>query len=412
LYSFFVNSTPFRQPYRSLQTYSHSGFDVVFPYAMGVFGIYLNEKFGPDLTMNIWRGCGRKGPDFLRAIDSALISHTSGEYNLNKAFQEFGVWMLFTGSRSEFAPDGMRFDEAEFYPEIPSDVQSHDEYPLVVTVNQQEPAPESNSNSYVFLNGLDRITGDCFRPMAFAGPATRAGVTPGITLIGIPTDRGAETQVLFSEYSNIIFDTTFVVEPIFADAVIEGILAEHPCHDTVTVDTLSPPGLVAGMTIRLIISGALPSINLPNPSSFRQAIFILTQTSSDWRDYAGLSGIAKYPFAYIVSEESDMQTDIDPIDGQTFLPNSYSLDQNYPNPFNGSAIIRYSLPKRTQVTLDIYNVLGQHVRALVNRVQSPGNHQVAWDARDEAGHNVASGLYFYRLRADQTTLSRSMLFIK
>ncbi len=94
------NATPFKQPFRSLQTFGFFGADGDFPYAMGVFGIYLNEKFGPELTMNIWRGCGRQGPDFLRAIDSALISHTSREYNLNKAYQEFGAWMLFTGSRA------------------------------------------------------------------------------------------------------------------------------------------------------------------------------------------------------------------------------------------------------------------------------------------------------------------------
>ena len=411
LYNLF-NTTPFRQPFRSLQTYRFAGFDSDFSNAMGVFGIYLNDKFGPDLTMNIWRGCGRQGPDFLHAIDSALISHTSGEYNLNKAYQEFGVWMLFTGSRAKFAPDGMRFDEAEFYPEIPSDVQTHAEYPVFVNNLQQEPEPESNSNSYIFLNELDRVVGDCFRTMVSAGEAVRSGITPGLTLIGIPANSSVETQVLFSEYTDTIFDTTVVVEPDMADAIIEQIIAEHPCHGTVSVDTLAPPGFGASLTLRVVISGDIPSINLPNPTSYQQAIFIVTLTSTDWTLYEGDSGPATYPFGYAILAESDVQTDADQIEDQIVLPDEYSLEQNYPNPFNGSAIIRYSLPKRTGVALDIYNVIGQHVRTLVNGAQSSGSHQVAWNARDEAGRNVASGLYFYRLRAGETVLSRSMLYIK
>lgn len=81
------------------------------------------------------------------------------------------------------------------------------------------------------------------------------------------------------------------------------------------------------------------------------------------------------------------------------LPTRLALYQNYPNPFNAKTRIRYSLPGTFRVSLKIYNVLGQVIRTLVDKKQSPGNHVVDWDGRGESGKRVASGVYFYLLRA-------------
>ena len=76
------------------------------------------------------------------------------------------------------------------------------------------------------------------------------------------------------------------------------------------------------------------------------------------------------------------------------LPAEFALSQNYPNPFNPETVIEYSLPKLGDVSLVVYNLLGEEVTILVNESISAGNHQVIWDAS-----NVASGIYFYRLQA-------------
>lgn len=86
---------------------------------------------------------------------------------------------------------------------------------------------------------------------------------------------------------------------------------------------------------------------------------------------------------------------------KTSLPQSYSLAQNYPNPFNPSTIIEYALPEQSKVVLKIYNMLGEEISTLVNRVQGAGIHQVIWNGRDFQGKPVASGVYIYRLRASQ-----------
>lgn len=88
------------------------------------------------------------------------------------------------------------------------------------------------------------------------------------------------------------------------------------------------------------------------------------------------------------------------------------LDQNAPNPFVSSTTIPYSLEQTEHVTLDIFNVMGQHVATLVDRRQEAGRHQVTWDARGGAGAHLASGLYVYRLRVGPHVVTRKMLLLR
>jgi hypothetical protein len=90
------------------------------------------------------------------------------------------------------------------------------------------------------------------------------------------------------------------------------------------------------------------------------------------------------------------------------VPAVYSLSQNYPNPFNPSTRIRFSLPQSGQVSLTVHNVLGQEVARLVNEVRTAGTHEVVWNAK-----HVASGLYFYQLKADNRVIeTKKMLLLK
>jgi len=81
------------------------------------------------------------------------------------------------------------------------------------------------------------------------------------------------------------------------------------------------------------------------------------------------------------------------------LPTSFSLTDNFPNPFNPATTIQYALPQAADVELTVYNVVGQVVRTLVAEHQSAGRYAVEWDATDDSGHSLSSGMYFYRLEA-------------
>jgi hypothetical protein len=91
---------------------------------------------------------------------------------------------------------------------------------------------------------------------------------------------------------------------------------------------------------------------------------------------------------------ADVVVDSDPVDNGS-LPTVFALDQNYPNPFNPSTDISFALPTAGRVSLTVYNVLGQEVENLVNEHMEAGNHTVTWEAS-----NYSSGVYFYRLVAD------------
>jgi hypothetical protein len=88
-------------------------------------------------------------------------------------------------------------------------------------------------------------------------------------------------------------------------------------------------------------------------------------------------------------------------------PSTIQLFQNYPNPFNPSTTILYSLQARTHVVLSVHNVLGQLVATLVNGSEDAGVHQVRFD-----GSILASGLYFYRLRAGDVVQTRKLLLLR
>jgi hypothetical protein len=89
------------------------------------------------------------------------------------------------------------------------------------------------------------------------------------------------------------------------------------------------------------------------------------------------------------------------------LPEQFHLSQNYPNPFNSTSVIKYSIPKSSQVTLKIFNTLGEELQILVNEERSPGTYELNWNAA-----NLPSGVYFYQLEAGDFVQTKKMILLK
>ena len=101
------------------------------------------------------------------------------------------------------------------------------------------------------------------------------------------------------------------------------------------------------------------------------------------------------------------------VDDNESIPNQFALHQNYPNPFNPSTQISFDIPEGGEyIMLNIYNILGQNVSTLVNGVMNPGRYTMDWNATDEIGNPVASGIYFYELRSESFTARKKMLLIR
>lgn len=90
----------------------------------------------------------------------------------------------------------------------------------------------------------------------------------------------------------------------------------------------------------------------------------------------------------------------------------FTLHQNYPNPFNASTSIAYSLERDGWVRLEVYNIMGQRVRTLVDERLSIGRHRVIWDSTEDRGPAVTSGIYWYRLCSDDRTEIKKMIYMR
>lgn len=93
-------------------------------------------------------------------------------------------------------------------------------------------------------------------------------------------------------------------------------------------------------------------------------------------------------------------------------PTEFELSQNYPNPFNPGTEIEYTLQKSAQVSLQIYNLLGQKVKTLVNEYQSASSYHIVWDGKNEQGKTASSGIYLYRLEVNGVSQAKRMVLLK
>jgi hypothetical protein len=172
------------------------------------------------------------------------------------------------------------------------------------------------------------------------------------------------------------------------------------------------------------LSGALYSIVVHGNDVFATTAAVVYHLNRDETSWTAVSGTFPSPegeLASITADDSclyasfgstvwkralsEMIEDVPLSTSNT--PTQFSLSQNYPNPFNPSTIIRYGLPLRSQVALNIYNTLGQQVATLVNRNEEAGYHSVRFD-----GSNLASGAYFYRLQAGTYVETRKLLLLR
>ena len=105
-------------------------------------------------------------------------------------------------------------------------------------------------------------------------------------------------------------------------------------------------------------------------------------------------------------------TGIDDQPHGTVIPDKFELGQNYPNPFNPTTTLEYGVPNRSHVRIEVFNILGQSIRTLVDEEKSAGRYQSVWDGTDKSGHSVSSGVYLYRITAGEFVQSKKMLLLK
>jgi photosystem II stability/assembly factor-like uncharacterized protein len=120
---------------------------------------------------------------------------------------------------------------------------------------------------------------------------------------------------------------------------------------------------------------------------------------------------AAYTYTMGAVHENGSETRSQPI--RVDVPNAQTtLFQNHPNPFNPTTRIHFSLSTSVHVTLSVFDISGRRVATLVNRVLPGGENEVLWNGKNDAGDEVATGIYFYELRTSETVLTRKMTLLK
>lgn len=151
------------------------------------------------------------------------------------------------------------------------------------------------------------------------------------------------------------------------------------------------------------------TVKVSGPSG--QALFDSVRNNpSDRIEFRDLAG-TRYRVNFINSIFTVTTTDVREIHRGN-LPREFALFQNYPNPFNAGTQIVFLLPKDGRVTLELFNLLGEKVRTLVDEVLGAGTKTVNWDGRDDKGIPLPSGIYLYQLRSEDFKETKKMLILK
>jgi hypothetical protein len=100
------------------------------------------------------------------------------------------------------------------------------------------------------------------------------------------------------------------------------------------------------------------------------------------------------------------------VDGGIALPKEFALHNNYPNPFNPVTNITYDIAQNSEVVLEIYNVMGQRVRTLAQGSHEPGRYRVLWNATNDYGQALSSGMYIYRIQAGDFVSVKKLILMK
>jgi len=208
---------------------------------------------------------------------------------------------------------------------------------------------------------------------------------------------------------NLLFDSLSVAGTRASGAVLQDALVNDAAKEVLL--TLG----FAESTLLPIGTGPVAMLHFSSlPGGTSTAVTLDTTTISAIRLHFQLGTIFDHVKSYpdFVPGLVKLGPPSDAEDGGEHVPTLFSLEQNQPNPFNPTTTIAFALPKAAAVTLEVYNVLGQNVRTLLNDRLPAGIHHVVFDGRDGQNGELASGVYLYRIKTDTHSETKKMILMK
>jgi hypothetical protein len=154
-----------------------------------------------------------------------------------------------------------------------------------------------------------------------------------------------------------------------------------------------------------VLLGASYKVTVESSSEPGQSYY---RSGSDWLDLYDFNNTANFCVKGLTVTPTERLEETLP----AVTPKFFALHQNYPNPFNASTEIRYQIPEDADVTVKIFNTMGQQVRILLDAYQTAGEYILTWDGRDHRAREAATGLYFCHLKAGGVSETIKMLLIR
>lgn len=139
-------------------------------------------------------------------------------------------------------------------------------------------------------------------------------------------------------------------------------------------------------------------------ASYPQTYYLNVNLKSGTKVIYDVAEISKIDFSNIVTSQDAQKV--------AQIIKSFKVMQNYPNPFNPSTTIQYEIPRAGKVEVQIFDINGRLVRTIENQNKSAGAYHVEWNGQNESGGKVASGLYLYSVKFENSIFSKKMILIK
>ena len=220
-----------------------------------------------------------------------------------------------------------------------------------------------------------------------AGTPT-AATAGAVIVIYTVIDSGGKAAVLTF---NITVNEELTLDDIFDLFGSSGKIVPTASHDLAEIGEF-----VVGQRVEDLVLPAASGGTAPLTYSLSPALPAGLTFDAVTRTIAGTPRVAaETAYTYTVTDANGASASL----SLQTRPTAFSLADNFPNPFNPATTIKYALPQAADVELTVYNVIGQPVRTLVAEHQSAGRYAVEWDATNDGGHSLSSGMYFYRLQA-------------
>ncbi|MEM1095501.1 MAG: choice-of-anchor D domain-containing protein [Bacteroidota bacterium] len=244
-----------------------------------------------------------------------------------------------------------------------------------------------------FIAQFKALIINCFPVEEGCDAASKLGVGDGAIALA-PATQETGSELLSVPF--VMQSAEGTVGAIELDAAFDGELAEvASISSNLPGDWVFESNTTEEGTVRIVMMGTTP---LPQGE--------LGQINFKMKDAASRLTLNA---SYSINEGDAVSVDAVEV---AEIPSQFELQGNYPNPFNPTTMISYQLPESATVRLEIYNVMGQLVRVLVDAEQRAGTYRVAWDARNDVGLQVSSGTYIYRLTAGNYSADQIMTLVK